>query len=253
MGDKVNYEKLLASLLPFISPDDIAEILKGTDGEAIHGIVASTYDGDDDAARLLAHKTEYTSRHEKNKKDEDADSTFSYEDGVKDGKDLKDVDPDDEFIKSVYESLEERPEDNDYCRGIIDGYEAARSEGAKKPNTNDAQSAIDDTLNAFKTLSDERCKEILTSYDSFGDDEEKIKEFVDSLSDEEYAALYKELAKRELTPEDVVATLSPEALDVLKEALNDDEVEEVAVESEPEEETSDNKNALARLLGSIKL
>ena len=155
----------------------------------------------------------------------------------------------------MYESLEERPEDNDYCRGIIDGYESARSEGAKKPNTNDAQSAIDDTLTAFKTLSDERCKEILTSYDSFGDDEEKIKEFVDSLSDEEYAMLYKELAKRELTPEDVVATLSPEALDVLKEALNDDEVKEVAVESEPEEEeeTSDNKNALARLLGSIKL
>jgi len=255
MSDTVDYEKLLASLLPFISPADLTGILDTDGGDTIRAIISNTYDGDDDDAKFSAHRKAYNERHGAGD-DVDADADDAdyndYEDGVKDGAYLKDLSPDDEFIKSIYKELEDNSGGSEYHRGLVAGYEKARSGGAKKADN--AQEAIDDTLASVKALSDERCKEIMTSYDSFGDDEEKIKEFVDSLSDEEYAALYKELAKRELTPEDVVATLSPEALDVLKEALSDEAPDKVVVEeSEPEEKTSENKNALARLIGSIKL
>lgn len=246
MGDTVDYEKLLASLLPFISPVDLIDILDTDGGETIRAIISNTYDGDDEDAKFSAHRKAYNKQHGT----EDDDDSDDYEDGVKDGADLKDLSPDDEFIKSIYKGLEDKSDGNDYYQGLVAGYEKARAGGAKKPDS--AQKVIDDTLTSFKTLSDERCKEILDSYDSFGDNEDEIKTFVDSLSDEEYAALYKELVKRDLTPEDVVATLSPEALDVLKEALT--EGSEVTEEIKPEpEETSDSKNALARLIGSIKL
>lgn len=245
MSDTVDYEKLLASLLPFISPVDLLDVLDADGGDTIRAIISNTYDGDDEDAKFYAHKKAYDKQHG-NGDDGDDD----YNDGVKDGKDLKDLSPDDEFIKSIYKKLESGGENNDYYDGLVVGYEKARAGGKVKKDS--AENAIGDTLNAFKTISDERCKEILDSYDSFDGDDDKIKSFLDSLNDEEYAALYKELAKRELTPEDVVATLSPEALDVLKEALNDDGATEKEPETEPED-TSDNKNALARLIGSIKL
>ena len=246
MSDTVDYEKLLASLLPFISPVDLIDVLDADGGDTIRAIISNTYDGDDEDAKFSAHRKAYNEQHGTS---DDDDGDDDYNDGVKDGEDLKDLSPEDEFIKSIYKKREDGGKNSDYYDGLVAGYEKARSGGTGKKD--DAESAIDDTLNAFKTISDERCKEILDSYDSFDGNEDEMKAFVDSLSDEEYAALYKELAKRELTPEDVVATLSPEALDVLKEALTDNGATD-EVKPEPEE-TSDNKNALARLIGSIKL
>ena len=216
-------DELVKLLLQYISPDDIKTIIASS-GD-VEGALKSAF-GDDYAT---SHKSAYDKAHgKKDAEDESAD----FKEGYNDGKDMSYLEPDDDLVAEIFDSTI----NSDYCRGFKKGYTEGAEKEAHKITEALNKDPFDGALEFGRKVSDERCKEILSKYDGCSEEAE-MKELVDSLTDDEYAALYKEL-----TPEDIVATVSPEALEKLKELM-------------PHESTEHDTdtNALAKLIGSMKL